>query len=365
MGSIKQGLEWCLTVSDRATKYSQRERNQNEIYGYNGTPQIYDCTSFCTGYSVRGGWIPAPPAESLIKNWPWYTGNAGYVLTQYGFERLPLTTVVQPGDIVVRNNGNSNDHGEVVYKNPNGRTVNQLGYTNIGTGGSYPHAVIVQETNGNWTELYRPKDSGTYTEYNLLAICAMLGNFWHESGANPGIWEGLIIGAPGYGLGQWTDAIGVSRRTELFNWLDANNYPHDSGDGQLAFLIHENYWIPMPGYTSPHNSLQEFLNTTETDLDKLTLDYFHSWEGIDDGTGGDRIAHAHLAYDYLRQHLDDAKTATWISGNFYMSESQFLNNCLCIYRWMITNNPVTPYNPFSPDGKKRNKMKTLYYLRRF
>ena len=65
---------------------------------------------------------------------------------------------------------------------------------------------------------------------NLKVVAAICGNFFQESGVNPGIWENLTPGAPGYGLGQWTDnPPNVYRRTALFNWLSANGYAQDSG----------------------------------------------------------------------------------------------------------------------------------------
>jgi hypothetical protein len=48
---------------------------------------------------------------------------------------------------------------------------------------------------------------------NLYVISALLGNWWGESHINPGIWEGLRVGAPGYGLGQRTDNSQTKRRT--------------------------------------------------------------------------------------------------------------------------------------------------------
>ena len=80
---------------------------------------------------------------------------------------------------------------------------------------------------------------------NLYVIAAICGNFFQESTVNPGIWEDLRPDSPGYGLGQWTDNPPVvARRTALFNWLDANGFSRDSGEGQLQFLIHEDLWIP-------------------------------------------------------------------------------------------------------------------------
>ena len=67
------------------------------------------------------------------------------------------------------------------------------------------------------------------TPNNLYVIAAICGNFYQESTVNPGVWEGLDPNNPGFGLGQWTDNPPiVMRRTALFNWLDNNNYSHDS-----------------------------------------------------------------------------------------------------------------------------------------
>lgn len=165
---------------------------------------------------------------------------------------------------------------------------------------------------------------------NLAVIAAICGNFWQESTVNPGIWENLTVNAPGYGLGQWTDSPGVvSRRTALFNWLSAHGYPQDSGQGQLEFLVYENVWLGNgAGYTSVYNSLTDFLTTTDQNIQNLTGEFMHQWEGIDDGTLSVRVS---FAYDALALFLNDPGTRSpWVSGNFYNSRQTALDNCLNI-----------------------------------
>lgn len=165
---------------------------------------------------------------------------------------------------------------------------------------------------------------------NLAVIAAICGNFWQESTVNPGIWENLTVNAPGYGLGQWTDTPGVvSRRTALFNWLAAHGYPQDSGPGQLEFLVYENVWLGNgAGYTSAYNSLTDFLTTSDQNIQNLTGEFMHQWEGIDDGTLSVRVS---FAYDALSLFLNDPGTRSpWVSGNFYNSRQTALDNCLNI-----------------------------------
>ena len=128
---------------------------------------------------------------------------------------------------------------------------------------------------------------------NLYVIAAICGNFYQESTVNPGIWENLTVNAPGYGLGQWTDnPPQVMRRTALFNWLSANNYAQDSGDGQLAFLVHEDLWIPSLIQPSAYNTLTDYFNSTSTNITDLVEEFQYHWEGINDGTTSIRVSAA-------------------------------------------------------------------------
>ena len=186
---------------------------------------------------------------------------------------------------------------------------------------------------------------------NLYLISAICGNFWQESTINPGIWENLTVGAPGYGLGQWTDNYETTRRTALFNWLDANGYDRDSGEGQLQFLIYENVWNKYGGgVESDFNTLEQFLNSGSTNIDYLTLEFMHHWEGIEDGTGQTRIQFAYEVYDYLIN--DDGVRFPWYSSNSYNETYKALDNSLLIMDFFLEESPTPPTPPEPPTDEE-------------
>ena len=177
---------------------------------------------------------------------------------------------------------------------------------------------------------------------NLYVIAAICGNFWRESTVNPGIWESLTVDAPGYGLGQWTDIPpGLTRRTQLFNWLGANGYPQDSGEGQLQYLVYENYWTPVNQYhTSAYTDLADFLQSTSTNIADLTREYMYHWEGINDPQVQDRID---AATNFYNAFINDPGTRDpWTSGNFYCTLLQADFNALLIMDFFLGQSPITP-----------------------
>lgn len=184
---------------------------------------------------------------------------------------------------------------------------------------------------------------------NLYVIAAICGNFWRESTVNPGVWENLTVGDPGYGLGQWTDVPpSLTRRTQLFNWLGAMGYAQDSGEGQLQYLVHEAYWTPnSAGHTSAYNTFADFLASQSNNVADLTLEYMYHWEGINDPQSSTRIQYAQ---DYLALFQNDPGTRDpWYSGNFYNSVAHAENNALLIMDWFLTATPTPAPEPTPPD----------------
>jgi len=162
---------------------------------------------------------------------------------------------------------------------------------------------------------------------NLYVIAAICGNFYQESTVNPGIWENLTIGAPGYGLGQWTDnPPQVMRRTALFDWLDAHGYAHDDGDGQLAFLVDEDLWVPSLIQPSAYATLGDFFRSTSTNLSDLVLEFMFHWEGINDGTDPVRLSFAQTFLSAFQN--DDGTRWPWYSSNSYNSITNATRNAL-------------------------------------
>ena len=198
---------------------------------------------------------------------------------------------------------------------------------------------------------------------NLYVIAAICGNFYQESTVNPGIWEILTVNAPGFGLGQWTDNPPVvMRRTALFNWLDANGYARDSGDGQLAFLVYENLWIPSLIQQSAYNTLNEYLTTSSTNLYNLVTEFMFHWEGIDDGTD---LVRYNMAEDFLQElQNDNGERMPWYSSNDFNTVNYARWNSLRIKDFFMGYVPPTPPTPPTDDEliamlktalKRRNK----------
>ena len=75
--------------------------------------------------------------------------------------------------------------------------------------------------------------------YNRAQIAGVLGNFQLESGFNPRINEGGVVGSPkgigGYGLGQWTG----DRQINLVNFAKGRKLDPGNPNLQADFLLHE------------------------------------------------------------------------------------------------------------------------------
>lgn len=187
---------------------------------------------------------------------------------------------------------------------------------------------------------------------NLYVIAAICGNFYQESTVNPGIWENLTVGAPGYGLGQWTNRGEVTNRTALFNFLHDNNFPIDSGQGQLEFFMYQRLWIPNNIYgQSAYNTLYQYLATTSTNLHDLVEEFMFHWEGINDGTFNTRYAWAQTFLNLFQN--DPGTREPWTAGNFYCTEQQSINNALLIKDFFTGETPPEPPGPAPLPTKRK------------
>lgn len=210
----------------------------------------------------------------------------------------------------------------------------------------------------------------TVSDYVIAAIC---GNFWRESTVNPGIWESLIPstwdhvynydGIGGYGLGGFTNIAGatVQRLLAYHDWCVANGFSEDDGSAQLYYIIFvERCWKAI----YQNDDFDDWLNSTETDLYTLTDEWCRWWEGNPGDHMDERFAHAQTAYDYIQQHKsDDPSGYTWVTGNFFCSEQQILNNIMCLYFWFTTY--YTPGGGGGGSGKKqRNKRLPIWMMLR-
>jgi hypothetical protein len=198
---------------------------------------------------------------------------------------------------------------------------------------------------------------------NLYVIAAICGNFWQESQINPGAWENWTVGQPGYGLGQWTDNPPVvMRRTALFDWLDANNYAHDSGPGQLAFLVHENLWIPTLFQQSAYNTLSDYFASTSTSLSDLVLEWMYHWEGIDDGSYNTRLTAAtQILSDFQN---DDGARQPWTAVNSQISFRAARDNAMHIKDFFLEEDPPEPPTPPGPEPPTEDELIALLKLAR-
>ena len=318
-------------LRDQVTAYDPK-------WGINVT--YYDCSSF-VWYALKAGGFDVVAAHQG-QTWPFTTFDMMPCLERMGFVEIDRTGQILPGDVCVNYVG---EHTEMVYEGGVGvcRTMGAHG----AKGRDLPDQVSIRANSQpatDWEHIFRYGTGGAGRVPIAFAVAAaMCGNFWQESGINPGIYEGLRV-VPltdnsvygGYGLGQWTNGGAnnplLTRRTEMVEWLRANGYADDSGEGQLAYLVHEDYWHPRPGYTSAFSSLQDFLNSDSTDIDFLTKEYMWCWEGINDGTLQTRIDAAHLVYNYLLRNANDTSIQNWIVGNRLLSESERLHNAVLVWR---------------------------------
>lgn len=71
--------------------------------------------------------------------------------------------------------------------------------------------------------------------WTLNAICGVLGNMQHESGINPGRWQGDNVGVgPAYGLVQWDPY------SKYIDWAYSEGYEDPSEmDANLARILYE------------------------------------------------------------------------------------------------------------------------------
>lgn len=176
-------------------------------------------------------------------------------------------------------------------------------------------------------------------------VAAMCGCWKRESGVNPAIWESLIPCAwdfqydytnkGGFGLGQWTN-VGTShgRLYNLHTWVTDNGYGDGDGDGQLEYILVENYWTPKPAAHLGYQSLSEFLESNSTSIDDLVWDFLACWEGVTGDAYDERLLWANTFLTYINEHQHDQTTWSWIAGNNYLSTDEMCNNVMVIFKYM-------------------------------
>lgn len=330
MADISKAYSWGVqTCNAPNVGYSQAYRNQQTVKGIT----YYDCSSFIW-YALKAGGFDV--ASAYGQDYPFTTHNMGNVLTKLGFTTVNRFNELKPGDI-----GVVTGHTEMCYSGDVGKGVFMGAHSS-----NYPLAEQVsissfESAGTRWDTIYRYGDGATggYGA-SIYVVSAIAGNFWQESGINPGIWESLIPGAwtdllRGYGLGQWTNTGGDihGRLYRLYEYLTTNGYPMDSGNGQVEFLLYENYWTPQQE-ASQFATLDDFLHSDSTDLTLLTHAYNIGWEGIHDASWDARVTYAQKCYDYILTHANDSSITEWITGNRFLAEDERLNNAVMLFRYL-------------------------------
>lgn len=374
-GNINKSYTWEIqSCNSGHCKYSMPLRQQVTQNGIT----YYDCSSF-QWYALKAGGFDVVGANNG-SSYPFTTPTMRGVLLRLGFQELPMTGEWKPGDILVNPNPGAKGHTEMVYTGGQSQGV-LMGARGGSTGVSIATWTTYASQN-KYSQRFRYGDGGTgqsggagFYPSSAYVIAAICGNWWSESGINPGVYEGLHV-VPltdnsvygGYGLGQWTNSTqyNVYRRTALIEWMRANGYADDSAEGEVAFMYHENYWIPH-SHSYGYTSLESFLKSTSTDLYQLTSAFLDAWEGIySDDRAQTRYQNALRVLEYIRAHAQDASITTWATGNRYLSEAERLNNAVLLYRMLSAggggggNYPQYPH--WTPKAGK-TKMPLYLYLR--
>lgn len=326
MPDINRAYSWAIeTCNAPNVGYSQSYRNAQTVGGIT----YYDCSSFINYALLAGGFVTpsyAPNSNAFT------TYSEASELLRLGFKEVDASGEYLAGDI-----GLSSGHTEMCYQGGQGSGIFMGAHSS-----SYALAnqVSISSYTRSFPRLFRYGDGGA-SGYGVSAIvaAAIAGNMWQESSLSPGVWENLSPGLPtdllkGYGLGQWTNTGGDThgRLYQLLTWLQENGYASNDGNGQLAFLIHENVWYQHSEY--PFTSLQDFLTSDSTDLEMLTHAYNLCWEGIHDSSWDTRVTYASACYYYIIANANNTNIKEWYNQNTYLTEEQRLNNAVMLYRYL-------------------------------
>ncbi|MBO7211228.1 MAG: hypothetical protein J6V44_09550 [Methanobrevibacter sp.] len=353
MPDINKSYSWAIdTCNAPNIAYSTAERNQGRAYG---NYICYDCSSFIF-YALKAGGFP-------LSGYPFSTPYMPSALIDLGFVEVDKNGEWKKGDIVWRSkeytqmyvNPNSPyGHTEMVYEGGIGQGITMGAHQHYSGDAAihYARDVAINTTitpASNYERVYRYGNGAEGRGYSLYVISAILGNFYQESQINPGVWQDKQDGHTwtdldvGYGLGQWTNISqsgGVpvpdpehGRLYQLGKFLEDNNYPADSGDGQIAFMIDEDIWF-TGGVPSDYANLTEFLESTDTDLTKLTTEWYNHWEGMnsDDGSLSLRIQYAEYFYNYLLANANNTSVTEWYTENWYIDMKYSEQNAIMFYR---------------------------------
>lgn len=324
MPDLNRAYTWAIeTCNAPNVGYSQAYRNAQTVGGIT----YYDCSSFINYALIRGGF--STPNYAPNHN-AFTTYTEATELLRLGFTEVSNGGVYMSGDI-----GLDTGHTEMCYQGGQGHGIFMGAHTDTV---ALADQVSISSYSRTFPRIFRYGSGGaTGVGVTAYVAAAIAGNMWHESSLSPGVWEGLVVGQPtdlnhGFGLGQWTNTGGNThgRLYNLITWLESNGYSDDDGDGQLAYLVHEDVWYPNSAY--PFNNLTEFLQSTSTDIEMLTHAYNLCWEGIHDSSWDQRVTYARWCYEYIVAHANSTTITHWYNANTYLTNDQRFNNAVMLYR---------------------------------
>ena len=333
MPDLNKAYQWAIqTCNSPVVGYwtNSDNRNQRTVNGIT----YYDCSSFINYALLAGGW--STPSYAPTHN-AFTTGTMPAELRRLGWTQVNASGQILPGDI-----GLSSSHTEMCYQGGVGRALFMgAHYGRDGDKPSsipLPYQVCIGNSSGDATatrtfpEIWR-YGAGGATGYGVsfYVISAICGNAWQESNINPGLHE---VGGTGFGLFQWSNTPDSDRRTRMEAWMVQHGYALTDPNGQLEYLIYENFWQPKSPY--PFNTLEEFLNSSSTDIEMLVRAWEDCWEisNDDETLIRRRINWAIQCGEYITAHAQDTSIIEWYIRDGYLQENEILNNAVMMYRYL-------------------------------
>ena len=128
-----------------------------------------------------------------------------------------------------------------------------------------------------------------------------------------------------------------NRLISLHDWLIANNYAVDSGDGQVNYFLTEAYWKTTgtgAAWAADFPTLKDFLSDTTETLDTLTEIFFNCWRGLSSTAAAAELNFTKTAavaiLAYLLQHYN--AEAQWTASAAGITDAEAFDNSVMIFR---------------------------------
>ncbi len=327
---INKAYQWAINTCNTPNVGYSMNTSWREGRTINGVT-YYDCSSFIY-YALIAGDFP------LTRGAAFTTREMIPVLLNLGFTEKPVSGEWKAGDVLWRTG-----HTEMVYLGGQGQGRTMGAHTDElpldDQVSIYPQTSYASE----WERLFRYGNGATggYGS-SLYVIAAICGNWYQESQINPGLWQ-FGVGAwsdlyNGYGLGQWTNQPNSPLLLDMHNWLVANGYADDSGDGQVAYFLDENRWLTTgtgSAWASIYPTLKDFLSSTDTNINDLTHAFMNCWEGLSDNSQwaylADRQRFANDFYNYLSANYN-LPVSQWYTSDTYITLDKSQNNSIMLFR---------------------------------